>query len=155
MKLLPALLISIGLIGAGVGIVATGKQGGKVPSREEISESIREKLLGIQNAGIKEVDCAPISGGINIEGSHCFVSTVTAEELLPQVKKALESVGSTPGWSNDYMVWGAFYAAKADPKRSFGVNITTIEGDRMLEGKAETKGYVSVVDFVVNSTRKD
>lgn len=153
MKVLPTLIILVGIIGGGAGLYSFSKQGVNVTTRQEITASIAKQISGLKNAGIKEVDCKAYDGGLKSEGAHCYFSPLEPDQLLPLIQKAMEPLGHTNGWTNDYSVWGAFYASAADPKRSFGVNISPVQGNRDFEGVDSAKGFKSFVNFIVNSTR--
>ncbi|WP_407571854.1 hypothetical protein [Deinococcus altitudinis] len=101
--------------------------------------------------GLHPVACKDIQGGLDISGSQCFLSTLQQDDLLKAVQDALEPVGQTLGWTNDYSVWGAFYTAARNRQLSFGANVAQIAGDQTLEGSPLTKGYSSMVNFVVDA----
>ncbi|MGY2896190.1 hypothetical protein [Deinococcus sp. UYEF24] len=114
-----------------------------------LAGKIHDRLMTI--AGLYPVACKDIQGGLDLAGSQCFLSTLKQDDLLKGVQDALEPVGQTSGWTNDYSVWGAFYTATRGQRLSFGANVAQIAGDRTLEGLPLTKGYESMVNFVVDT----
>lgn len=155
MRMFPVLALFAALVGASV-VTKNLKSGGNamIPTRDEIAASINTQIMSLKDAKIKEINCGLIDVVDSKDGGHCYVSPLKPDEILPLLVAVIGEVGHTNGWTNDYSVWGAFYASKQDPKRSFGVNISPIEGNRDFEQIGAVKGYKSFIDFVVNSTRR-
>lgn len=144
----------LAVLGIGGGIMLNSEQQRRPMSQAAMTEELSQHLLTLSGQRLKAVECAQLDQGLVIPGSRCFLSVATPEDLFPAVKKAIDPLGTTPGWTNDYSVWGAFYAARDEPRRTFGVTITPLEGNRDFEANPLVKGYRSLVDVVVNSTLK-
>jgi len=154
MKVVPVIFVLALATGAAALVVTTqmktGSQGGKtVTPAIDLTATIQDRLMTIP--GLHPVACKTIQGGLDIPGAQCFLSTEERKTLLGNVKHALEPVGQTQGWTNDYSVWGAFYTATRDRRLTFGVNVLQIAGDETLERSPLTRGYRSVVNFVVDA----
>lgn len=115
---------------------------------DTLSSTISSALLQTKEARLKTGDCHKLMPGLKIEGTHCFLSPVLPDTLLPLVQKAVAPFGLTPGWSNNYGGWGAFYAAKSDSKMTFGVNIVPMEDNPDFLGQPDLKEYRSFVTVV-------
>lgn len=147
MKVVPVLFL-LALMTGGAAIILTTQGSKSVMTEQDLTGTIQSRLMTLPE--LHPISCKLLQGGTELPGSHCFLSTQSQEALLKEVQNALEPVGQTSGWTNDYAVWGAFYTASSDQQLSFGVNIAEIAGDRSLEPLAVTKGYKSVVNFVVD-----
>lgn len=116
-----------------------------------LTEQLGQRLLDLKQAKLREVDCKEVLDGLELKEPRCFVSRLETEQVLPLVKAAIGPLGHTRGWTNDYGVWGAFYVARSDPKRTFGVNVEAIEDSADPTDQAVVNGSRSLVTMVVDT----
>lgn len=141
--------VAIMLLASGALISHKSSQVGHMNSIDSANTVLIQSLSRIEAAGIHEVDCKALHAGFTVAGSHCFLSTMDAEKLLPLTKSQLDNIASTPGWEENYGVYSAFYVMKSNQEYSFGVNIKKIAGDHDLDGLSQTKGYKSYLSVIV------
>lgn len=116
------------------------------------SSLLKDLGAALQGADLQPADCQWLYGRMRTGTSACWMSRVAPDALLKQVQAHLKPVGVTSGWSNDYGVWGAFYALNGQPGRTFGVTIKPIPGELEFEGVKAVQGYESFVTLTVNES---
>lgn len=134
----------------GVFVVQHQNKASSMTDQSAVLQQVSQHLAATPAVRLKSVDCKVFYLEDVSQDTHCFVSPVLPDDLHPLLATSAHQLGSTPGWSQDYGVWGAFYTLTGNPKRTFGVTIKAIADSKDFEGVKEVQGYKSFVSVTVN-----
>lgn len=135
----------------GLSYFGTTRQGSSMTRTADTLQRLSGHLAAVPGARFTRGDCKLLFPNGEVKNTACYMSPLKPEVLLPLLRTGLVSLGSTRGWTQDYGVWGAFYALKTEPRRTFGVTIKPIADDLDFEGVKEVQGYESFVTLALNS----
>lgn len=123
-------------------------------TKNEVLQIASEMFTAQKNLNLIPIECKVIFGYEVNDDAKCYSSDRNPVLIADTLHKSLDKIGYTNGWRDDYGVQGAFYVTKADPKMTFGVTVTAIEGSMQYEDIAELKGRVSIVTVTSNLRSK-
>ena len=146
------LLLIIALV-IGFNMKINSKAGDKM-NPETLTKAIESALINSKDAKFVVGNCESLMPGVEISGVHCLLSPIVPERLLPLVKSEVDLFGITPGWTNDYSAWGAFYEYKDKHEITFGINIIPMEGNLDFANKPEYSKFKSLVTLVADEKKR-